>query len=308
MGGIAFSNTRETYMQVFERTAITTALRPPKVWERFVDDAYSILKRTHLENFFHHINKLHQNIKFTMEEESNGELAFLDTLLKRNNREISVFIYRKPTHTDQYLHYISHHQTSCKETIVSSLFKRSYSIITNKDDLLKENARIKQVLNENGYQESIINKIFRRITNNNSLPQSQQLTQATDIQEEEIRMSINLPYVEGTSEKLRRLLRSNKIRSTFYTEMTLRKLLCKPKDRVATDDKNNIVYEIDCSKCQAVYFGESKRSLKLRSYEHKRSDLSGIAIVVRMKLLNTAGKQIAILTGVRRNLLIGKAS
>ena len=183
-----------------------------------------------------------------MEEESNGELAFLDTLLKRNNREISVFIYRKPTHTDQYLHYISHHQTSCKETVVSSLFKRSYSIITNKDDLLKENARMKQVLNENGYQESIINKIFRRITNNNSLPQSQQLTQATDIQEEEIRMSINLPYVEGTSEKLWRLLRSNKIRSTFYTEMTLRKLLCKPKDGVATDDKNNIVYEIDCSK------------------------------------------------------------
>ena len=27
-------------------------------------------------------NNFHQNIKFTMEEESNGELAFLDTLLK----------------------------------------------------------------------------------------------------------------------------------------------------------------------------------------------------------------------------------
>ena len=44
-----------------------------------------IPKSTHLENFFHHINNLYQNIKFTMEEESNGELAFLDTLLKRNN-------------------------------------------------------------------------------------------------------------------------------------------------------------------------------------------------------------------------------
>ena len=77
-------------------------------------------------------------------------------------------------------------------------------------------------------------------------------------------MSISLPYVEGTSKKLRRILRSHKIRSTFYTEMTLRKLLCKPKDRVATEDKNNIVYEIDCSNCEAVYFGESKRSLELR--------------------------------------------
>ena len=50
-------------------------------------------------------------------------------------------------------------------------------------------------------------------------------------------MSINLPYVEGTSEKLQRILRSHKIRSTFYTENTLRKLLCKLKDRVATEDK-----------------------------------------------------------------------
>ena len=120
------------------------------------------------------------------------------------------------------------------------MFNLPYSIT---DDLYKRNARIKQVLKENGYQESIISKIFKRITNNHSLPQSQQLTQATDIQEEEIRMSINLPYVEGTSEKLRRILRSHKIRFTFYFNSTLRKLLYIPKDRVATEDKNNIVYE-----------------------------------------------------------------
>ena len=92
MGGPASSTTAEIYMQAYERTAITTALHPPKVWERFVDDVYSILKRTHLENFFHHINNLHQNIKFTMEEESNRELAFLDTLLKRNNGNGSLHI------------------------------------------------------------------------------------------------------------------------------------------------------------------------------------------------------------------------
>ena len=109
------------------------------------------------------------------------------------------------------------------------------------------------------------------ITNNHSLPQSQQLMQATDIQEEEIRMSINLPYVESTSEKLWRILRSHKIRSTFYTEETLHKLLCKPKDQVVTEDKNNIVYQIDSSNCQAVYSGESKRSLNSCSGEHKRS-------------------------------------
>ena len=116
-----------------------------------------------MENCFYHINNLHQDIKFAMEEESNGELAFLDTLLKQNNGEISVLVSRKPTHTDQYLNYSSHHQTSCKESVVSSLFNRAYSNITNKDDLHEENARIKQVLKENGYQESIIIQSLREL-------------------------------------------------------------------------------------------------------------------------------------------------
>ena len=93
-------------MKAHEPTATSTALHPPKVWERFVDDVYPVLKRTH-------------------------------NLLKRNNGEISVLVYRKPTHTDQYLHHSSHHRKSWKESVVSSLFNRTYSIITNKDDLHK---------------------------------------------------------------------------------------------------------------------------------------------------------------------------
>ena len=101
-----------------------------------------------MENFFRHINNFHQNIKFTVEEESNGELAFLDTLLKRNNGEISVLVYRKPGHTDQYLHYSSHHQTSFKESIVSSLFNRAYSIITNEDDWISRKQLLVKSLGE----------------------------------------------------------------------------------------------------------------------------------------------------------------
>ena len=68
MGSPAPSTTAEIYIQAYQRTAVTTALHPPKVWERFVDDFYSILKRTHLEKFFNHINNFHQNIKFTVKE------------------------------------------------------------------------------------------------------------------------------------------------------------------------------------------------------------------------------------------------
>ena len=98
----------------------------------------------HLENFFYHINDFHQNMKFVMEEESIVELASLDTLLNRNNTKIFVLLYRKTTHTGQYLHYSSHYQTTCKEDVVSSLFNTAYSVINNKDDLTKGNARINE--------------------------------------------------------------------------------------------------------------------------------------------------------------------
>ena len=122
-----FLTTTEISMQAHEHTAISMALHLLKVWEQLF-----FLKRTHLQS----------------SSKYNGELAFRDTLLKQNNGEISVSVYRKPTHTDQYLHYSSHHQTSCKDSVISSSFNRAYCIITNKDDLHKENARTRQVLKE----------------------------------------------------------------------------------------------------------------------------------------------------------------
>ena len=96
MKGPAFSITAGIYVQAHEQTARSKALHPPKVWEQFADDVYSILKHTHLENVFHRIKNLHQNIEFTMDEESDQELEFLGTLLKQNNGKISILV------SDQY--------------------------------------------------------------------------------------------------------------------------------------------------------------------------------------------------------------
>ena len=52
MGGPASLTTAEIYLQAHEHTAISTALHPPKFWERFVDDVDSILKRTFLGKLF----------------------------------------------------------------------------------------------------------------------------------------------------------------------------------------------------------------------------------------------------------------
>ena len=97
----ASSITASNYMQAHESTEISWALHPQKVWQQFFDDVCYILKRTHLENFFNHINNLYQNIKLAVDEESKGELVFLDPLLNRNKEKIAIWVYRKRTHTDR---------------------------------------------------------------------------------------------------------------------------------------------------------------------------------------------------------------
>ena len=61
-----------------------------------------------------------------------------------------------------------------------------------------ENAGITEVLKEN--HQRIIIKVFKRISNNYDFPQSQQKTSIGDIQDEDIQKSINLPYVNNSSE------------------------------------------------------------------------------------------------------------
>ena len=73
-----------------------------------------------------------------MDVESNGELTFLDTSIKRDNGKISVLLCRKATQTDQCLQYRAHHDASCNEKVSSSLFIRAQPRITKKDDLNKE--------------------------------------------------------------------------------------------------------------------------------------------------------------------------
>jgi hypothetical protein len=63
------------------------------------------------------INNTKENIKFTMEEEQNNQLAFLDILLTRTDNgtiRIQTQVYRKKTRTDQSLNYNSNHPTQHK--------------------------------------------------------------------------------------------------------------------------------------------------------------------------------------------------
>ena len=112
VGGPPSSIVAEIYMQATETTALTTTSHPPKVWERHVDDVFSIIRNSNLHDFFQHINSLHPKTKFTMETEQNSQLPFLDTLIQRNSENaISVRVYRKPTHMHTPIHILNSHLT-----------------------------------------------------------------------------------------------------------------------------------------------------------------------------------------------------
>ena len=67
-------------------------------------NAFTILDREDVDDFLQHLNSQQLSIRFTMETEKDNKLAFLDTtILREPDGRLTTSVYRKPTHTDQYL-------------------------------------------------------------------------------------------------------------------------------------------------------------------------------------------------------------
>ena len=56
------------YMESFEHRAITTAVNPPRIWKRYVDDTFVIQQQSNREELLQHINSMDPSIIFTAEE------------------------------------------------------------------------------------------------------------------------------------------------------------------------------------------------------------------------------------------------
>ena len=102
------------YMEEIEERAINNSSNPPKQWDRYVDDIFSIMKKDAVSTFHDELNSIDPHISFTIEHETDGQIAFLDTLISRNSGTITTNVYRKPTHTDRYLDFKSHHDKKPK--------------------------------------------------------------------------------------------------------------------------------------------------------------------------------------------------
>jgi len=119
------------YMEDFENRALQLATYRPTCWYRYVDDTFVIWLHglDRLREFLQHINGLHKKIKFTMEIEEGGHLPFLDVnVYRRNDGSLGHKVYRKPTHTNLYLHQSSHHHPANKQSVLTPLIQRARTL------------------------------------------------------------------------------------------------------------------------------------------------------------------------------------
>ncbi|XP_046555651.1 uncharacterized protein LOC124264915 [Haliotis rubra] len=99
----------EIYMTHFEEEALASSPIQPVCWYRKVGDIFVVLRKDQdPTSLLQHLNTQHSRIKFTMETENDNKLPFLDVLISRDPcNKIQTAVNRKPTHSDQNIHFNS---------------------------------------------------------------------------------------------------------------------------------------------------------------------------------------------------------
>ena len=117
--------------------------------------------------------------------------ARLMTAITCDTDSTHVTMYRKPTHTDQYLNFESNHHIEHKRSVVRTLLKRADVLVTKPEDKSREVEHVKCALRTNQYEEWAF-----------EIPRAKPRDKARP---NRARTSIGLPYIHGTSEKLTRI-------------------------------------------------------------------------------------------------------
>ena len=127
-----------------------------KLWLRFVDDVFAIIKKTHLRRFLKFINSIHPAINFTMEMENNSKLPFLDVLVIPTNDHLEFDVYRKACTTSRYICINSQHSPQHKLSAFQSMIHRLLTFPLTKDRYNTEMSHIRDVAAINGFNPSVI--------------------------------------------------------------------------------------------------------------------------------------------------------
>ncbi|GJQ77972.1 hypothetical protein Trydic_g2333 [Trypoxylus dichotomus] len=150
-------------MEFLESKALVTAVRKPLCWYRYVDDTFVVWPHgaDTLSEFLQHLKSFHPRIQFTMKLEEDGQLPLLDVLVNRNrDGTLGHRVYRKPTHTDRYLHYNYNHHPKQKCAVIKTLVDRT-TRICEPQHIEQELQYLNQALQANGYRNLHIKRAVR---------------------------------------------------------------------------------------------------------------------------------------------------
>ena len=104
----------------------------PIFYKRYIDDTLaSFQNREQAQQFLQYINQAHPNIKFTMDEENNNVINFLDVSITRTDSGFTTNVYRKNCFTGLGLNFYSFIPDIYKYNSCKTLIHRAYMICSN---------------------------------------------------------------------------------------------------------------------------------------------------------------------------------
>ena len=271
------------FMEHFEEQALESAPHPPSLWKRFVDDTFVILETSYKEEFLHHINSSDSHIRFTVENtREDGSIPFLDTLITPNNDgSLQTKVFRKPTHTNQYLKWDSHHAISNKYSVINSLLHRANDICSSQELLEEEEKHIQEALTACQYPMWAINRMKTKMRAPRNIRNRNQENRPT------CKGSITVPYNEGLSETFKNLCKRYGIEVHFKSGKTIKDELVAPKDKDHITNKSGVIYRYKCDQleCDEEYIGETARTFGERFKEHLKAPPPYMIIVTSLVIL-----------------------
>ena len=194
-----------------------------------MDDTFVIQKEIHKQDFLQHINSVDPAIQFTVEtNKEDGDIPILDTIVEQEaDGTLSITVYRKPTHTDQYLQWDSHHHLSAKFSVIHTVSHRAQTVCSNPELLPKEKAHLRNALTQCKYPKRALDKVERRLNrpsrevpdgaNNQGTIGAQPTTNEVKIQGH-----ILIPYTQGHCESIKKICGRYGIQTHFKGSNTIR--------------------------------------------------------------------------------------
>ena len=131
-------------------------------WKRQMDNIFFVWrgKKEDLELFVWILNGVDNKVQFTLEIEKDNYLPFLVVGIMKVEGKLKTKVYRKPTHTQQYINWDSNHPKNMLLGVFKGLIHRAHVLCDKKEALLEELALLKDVFLSNGYPEKLVFENF----------------------------------------------------------------------------------------------------------------------------------------------------